>query len=248
MEEAELQLGTHLRELYVQGEVDPLAVILAAESLDEALTAFDGLTRLADQDGSILEQVRVARLEVQKAVRALGERSAELRDVVARVEAEQAELLAARSAREAYIADLAAQRALNGKQISRLSAEAAEASVAKEASVETTSPEPPAPDSSPEPKRQPSDPKSGGSQVTVDVVAYCGGVGTASGLPLGWGTVAVDTSIFPFGTKMYIPGYGNGVAADTGSAIIGKIIDIWFPTCAQARAWGRKTLSITVYW
>ena len=84
--------------------------------------------------------------------------------------------------------------------------------------------------------------------MTVDVVAYCGGVGTASGLPLGWGTVAVDTSIFPFGTKMYIPGYGNGVAADTGSAIIGKIIDIWFPTCAQARAWGRKTLSITVYW
>jgi 3D (Asp-Asp-Asp) domain-containing protein len=47
---------------------------------------------------------------------------------------------------------------------------------------------------------------------------------------------------------MYIPGYGDGVAADTGSAIIGKIIDIWFPTCDQARAWGRKTLTITVYW
>jgi 3D (Asp-Asp-Asp) domain-containing protein len=45
-----------------------------------------------------------------------------------------------------------------------------------------------------------------------------------------------------------VPGYGPGVAADTGSAIIGKIIDIWFPTCAQARAWGRKTLTITVYW
>ena len=58
--------------------------------------------------------------------------------------------------------------------------------------------------------------------MVVDVVAYCGGVGTASGLPLGWGTVAVDTRVFPFGTKMYIPGYGDGVAADTGRRSSGE--------------------------
>ena len=80
------------------------------------------------------------------------------------------------------------------------------------------------------------------------MVAYCGGVGTASGLPLGWGTVAVDTSVFPFGTRMYIPATATGSPPTPGSAIIGRIIDIWFPTCAQARAWGRKTLTITVYW
>jgi 3D (Asp-Asp-Asp) domain-containing protein/septal ring factor EnvC (AmiA/AmiB activator) len=251
--EAERQLGNHLRELYVQGEVDPLAVILAAESLDEALSALDGLTRLADQDRAILEAVRAARLEVQTAVRKLRERSAELQDVVVQVEAEQAALESARSAREAFIADLAAQRALNDGRIADLSARAAEASedaaAEAEAEAETENQtEAPSPGSRPEPKPEPSDPKPGGDQMVVDVVAYCGGVGTASGLPLGWGTVAVDTRIFPFGTKMYIPGYGNGVAADTGSAIIGRIIDIWFPTCAQARAWGRQTLTITVYW
>jgi len=138
---------------------------------------------------------------------------------------------------EAYIAGLAARRALNGRQIARLSAQAAQAA------AETQSP-----GSRPEPQPEESGPKPGGSQMVVDVVAYCGGVGTASGLPLGWGTVAVDTRVFPFGTRMYIPGYGDGVAADTGSAIIGRIIDIWFPTCAQARAWGRQTLTITVYW
>ena len=235
--EAEQQLGNRLRQLYVQGEVDPLAVILAAESLDDAFTALDGLTRLADQDRSILEELRTTRLELQRSLRALSERSAELREVVARAQAEQAALASARSAREAYIADLAAQRALNSGQISRLSDRAAEASA-----------EVPSPGSRPEPKPESSGPGPGGEQMVVDVVAYCGGVGTASGLPLGWGTVAVDTRIFPFGTKMYIPGYGDGVAADTGSAIIGRIIDIWFPTCTQARAWGRKTLTITVYW
>jgi peptidoglycan DL-endopeptidase CwlO len=236
--EAQRRLGIRLSELYIQGEVDPLAVILAAQSLDEALSAFDGLTRLADQDRAILEELRSARGRLQRSVRALGERSAALRQVTARVEAERAALAAARAERETYLADLAGQRKLNAAQIASLSEQAAEATT-----------EPPSPGSRPpEPPPEPSGPKPGGEQMVVDVVAYCGGVGTASGLPLGWGTVAVDTRVFPFGTKMYIPGYGDGVAADRGTAIIGRIIDIWFPTCAQARAWGRKTLTITVFW
>jgi 3D (Asp-Asp-Asp) domain-containing protein/peptidoglycan hydrolase CwlO-like protein len=235
--EAQRRLGLRLSELYVRGEVDPIAVLLAAESLDDALSAFDGLTRLADQDASILGQLRDARQALRDALEAVAERQAALSGVLADAEQEQAALEAARSERAAYIASLADRRALNAAQIAELTAQAQQAS-------EST---PPAPE--PEPESQPTgQPSPGGSPMTVDVVAYCGGVGTASGLPLGWGTVAVDTDVIPFGTKMYIPGYGNGVAADTGSAIIGKIIDIWFPTCAQARAWGRQTLTITVYW
>jgi 3D (Asp-Asp-Asp) domain-containing protein len=245
VEEAERRLGNRLRELYMRGEVDPLAVILAAESLDDALSAFDSLTRLADQDRSILGELREARLRLQQSVRTLARRSAEVRRVVAQAEAEQARLEAVRSEQEDFLGSLAAQRALNSRQIADLSAQAAEA-------ADTPAPTPVAvPESGSDPappQPDPSGPQPGGEPVVVDVVAYCGGVGTASGLPLGWGTVAVDTRVFPFGTKMYIPGYGDGVAADRGSAIIGKIIDIWFPTCAQARAWGRKTLTITVYW
>jgi 3D (Asp-Asp-Asp) domain-containing protein len=175
-------------------------------------------------------------------VRELEQRSSELRRVTADAEAQRSRLAAARSQREAYLASLAARQALNASQIDRLSAQAAEAAAA-------TAPAPMAsPAADPEPAPEPSEPSPGGEPMVVDVVAYCGGVGTASGLPLGWGPVAVDTRVFPFGTKMYIPGYGDGVAADRGSAIIGNIIDIWFPTCAQARAWGRKTLTITVYW
>jgi 3D (Asp-Asp-Asp) domain-containing protein/predicted nucleic acid-binding Zn-ribbon protein len=252
VEEAERQLSDHLRELYVQDEVDPLAVILGAESLDEALSAFDGLTRLADLDRSILEDVRAARLEVQKALRALAERSAELRDVVARVEAEQAKLLDARSEREAFIAELAAQRASNERRIAGLQAQAAKAAQASAAAEESEASAEPAstssPGSTPEPQPEQPDRKPGGEQMVVEATAYCLRGTTASGLPTGWGTVAVDTSVIPFGTRMYIPGYGNGVAADTGSAIVGRIIDVWFPTCAQALAWGRKTLTITIYW
>jgi 3D (Asp-Asp-Asp) domain-containing protein len=58
--------------------------------------------------------------------------------------------------------------------------------------------------------------------------------------------VAVDPSVIPLGTRLTIPGYGSGVAADTGGAIQGATIDLWFPTVAQARAWGRRTVTISV--
>jgi 3D (Asp-Asp-Asp) domain-containing protein len=69
---------------------------------------------------------------------------------------------------------------------------------------------------------------------------------TATGAPAGWGVIAVDPSVIPLGTRMSIPGYGSGVAADTGGAIVGDTIDLWFPTVAQARAWGRRTVTISL--
>jgi 3D (Asp-Asp-Asp) domain-containing protein len=70
---------------------------------------------------------------------------------------------------------------------------------------------------------------------------------TASGLPTGPGVVAVDPTVIPLGTKLYIPGYGKGVAADTGGGIKGNIIDLWYSTYAQCAKWGRRTVTITIY-
>ena len=65
---------------------------------------------------------------------------------------------------------------------------------------------------------------------------------TAIGLPVQIGIVAVDPRMIPFGTRMWIPGYGEGVAADTGSAIKGATIDVWFPTVEEALRWGRRAV------
>ena len=74
--------------------------------------------------------------------------------------------------------------------------------------------------------------------------AGCSGV-TASGRPAGHGVVAVDPSVIPLGTRMYIPGYGHAVAGDTGGAIRGNRIDLGFNSNAQAYQFGRR--SVTVY-
>ena len=70
---------------------------------------------------------------------------------------------------------------------------------------------------------------------------------TAIGLPVGKGIVAVDPRLIPLRTRLFVPGYGRAIAADVGSAIKGRVIDLWFPTVEEARAWGRRSVVITVY-
>jgi uncharacterized protein YabE (DUF348 family)/3D (Asp-Asp-Asp) domain-containing protein len=52
---------------------------------------------------------------------------------------------------------------------------------------------------------------------------------TATGVPVTQGIVAVDPSVIPLGTRLFIPGYGNAIAADTGGGIRGDMIDLGYP-------------------
>ena len=83
-------------------------------------------------------------------------------------------------------------------------------------------------------------------RIVVDAVAYHLPGRTASGLPCAKGVVAVDPRVIPLGTPLVVPGYGPAIAADVGTAIKGRIIDLWMPTDAAARKWGRRTVTVTV--
>jgi 3D (Asp-Asp-Asp) domain-containing protein len=64
--------------------------------------------------------------------------------------------------------------------------------------------------------------------ATWYTAASAGGGSTATGTTVRKGTVAVDPRVIPLGTSMHIPGYGYGVAEDTGGAVIGNIIDLGY--------------------
>lgn len=70
---------------------------------------------------------------------------------------------------------------------------------------------------------------------------------TASGTRAAPGTLAADTSLFPFGTVMDIPGYGRGVVEDRGSAIQDRHIDLFFRSHRDALDWGRRRLKVKVW-
>ncbi len=70
---------------------------------------------------------------------------------------------------------------------------------------------------------------------------------TSSGAMVRPGSIAADTSIYPYGTVMYIPGYGYGRVEDTGGAIKGQHIDVYRPNHWFARQWGVQTLKVKVW-
>lgn len=70
---------------------------------------------------------------------------------------------------------------------------------------------------------------------------------TASGAPAKHGTIAADTSVFPFGTILYIPGYGYGVVEDRGGDIKGRHIDLYFTRHSTALEWGRQWKDVKVW-
>jgi peptidoglycan DL-endopeptidase CwlO len=240
MASARYQLGGRLRQLYIEGEVDPLAVLLGADSLDDALAALDGLNRLAQQDKDIIAQLTHAREALRKGLARLAARKAELEASVAQARAARGDLLRTQARQTSYLAGLRRQADLNSSQIAQLSAQA---TASEQLSEDLTSSggggSPPPPPPAPPPK--------GGRQMTVSSTGYCLTGTTATGIPVGWGVIAVDPGVIPLGTRMFVPGYGEGVAADTGSAVRGATIDVWFPTCAQALQWGRKTVTITLH-
>jgi len=239
MTAAHSQLGERLRQLYIEGDVDPLAVLLGAESLDDALAAFDGLNRLAEQDQHIIEELTKARAALRTAITRLAARRAELRATLDQAQAAHASLARAQAQQNAYLDSLRRQQDLNRSQISKLAAQAAASEQRSEGISSGGGGGGGAPPPGPPPQS--------GSKVTVSSTGYCLRGTTATGIPVGWGVIAVDPSFIPLGTRMFVPGYGEGVAADTGSAVKGAVIDLWFPTCAQALQWGWRTVTITLH-
>ncbi len=69
---------------------------------------------------------------------------------------------------------------------------------------------------------------------------------TASGMRSGYGIVAVDPRVIPLGSKLYVEGYGYAIAGDTGGAIRGNRIDVFFYVAQQSAAWGRRWVRVFV--
>lgn len=109
--------------------------------------------------------------------------------------------------------------------------------------------------SAPESKPSSAPTSDNGQTYTMRATAYtayctgCSGI-TANGTDLrsnpNQKVIAVDPRVIPLGTKVWVEGYGEAIAADTGGAIKGNKIDVFIPTDGQARNWGVRTVSVKI--
>jgi peptidoglycan DL-endopeptidase CwlO len=222
------RLAERVRALYEQGTPEPLAVILGAQSLDDAVSGVEHLSAMAEGDQRYLRDARSARAKLISVTAKLAQREADNERLRAEASDAAAFLIRARTERLSRLASLTALRDSNGRKIASLESTARSlASVAPAPSVAAA-------------------PAGGPGVLTVLATGYSLPGHTASGIPVGPGVVAVDPALIPIGSQLTIPGYGQGVAADTGGAIQGARIDLWFSSEAEAHAWGRRTVTIAI--
>jgi peptidoglycan DL-endopeptidase CwlO len=238
---AQRNLAERLRAAYEQGDSDALSIVLGAKSIDDALSGIETLDAAAASDRRLAGKALHARTAFVRLRDRLAARAAKLHRFEASVAATARSLAAAKAERIAYLHELAARRRLNASQIGSLESRAHSIEAqARQVAVEQTALSTTGPSSAA--------PATGGARtLTVVATAYTLSGTTATGAPVGYGVVAVDPAVIPLGTRMTIPGYGEGVAADTGGSIQGTVIDLWFPSAAEAAAWGRRTVTISLH-
>ncbi len=226
------QLAFQLRTIYEQGQVDPLAVVIGAASLGKGLQQLDDLKRSAAESSRVIAETRAAERRLLRTRRTLASDARRLTRSLASARAAEQSLAGAAASKSAFVASLraGAGAAATTRLLTRASVAAKRSK--KIAHSHTPPSQPP--------------PKSG-QKMVVSATCYILKGTTASGLPTGPGVVAVDPSLIPLGTRLYIPGYGKGIAADVGGGIKGKVIDLWYSTYAQCAKWGRRTVTITIY-
>jgi 3D (Asp-Asp-Asp) domain-containing protein len=237
-------LSSHLRTLYEDGQPDAVAVLLGATSIDDAVTRLDALQRAARMNRDVIVQTRRARSTLARLQLALGRRAQRLHTLVGSAQQAVAQLEQTRAERSTYISTLVNERTLNSRRIAQLNAQA-RASAAKTSRAQTTAA--PATGAPVTTATAAAPPPAAATTLVVTATGYSLAGRTSTGLPTGWGVVAVDPSVIPLGTRLTIPGYGDGVAADTGGNVQGSTIDVWFPTPADAAAWGRRTVTISLH-
>jgi 3D (Asp-Asp-Asp) domain-containing protein len=248
-------LGTRLRTLYEQGRIDPVAVVLGSTSLARALARIDDASRVANESEQLAAVAGAAESRLRQASRKLSAQRRAVEASLAAADDAARTLSAARDSRAAYVSSLQADSRLAHAQVRTLVARATAVEAKAQQIQAAAASAPPATPSTTTgatttatvPQVTPPPSTSQGRTLSVSSTGYSLKGHTATGLPVGWGIVAVDPSVIPLGTKLTIPGYGEGVAADVGSGVHGATIDLWFPTLAQARAWGRRTLTITLH-
>lgn len=258
---AQGRLAERTREAYKRGRAGWLEVLVGSADLSDLFRRVELLGRVFEEEEELVESIAAKRSEAAQAASRLQEARRQQAKTVEAMEQARAGLQEARAEQEDLAKRLgerlaaareAARRA--EERMAELNRLAMQPSVSRGVSTESSPPpvtrprsslpastEPPPVSSEPLPEEV----AGSGRQLQVKVTAYNLPGRTATGMPVGRGIIAVDPRVIPLGTRLYVPGYGEGIAADTGGAVKGNFIDVWLPG-KEAEDWGVQHLTITI--
>lgn len=216
------------RAMYVNGAGSYLQVVLTADNLGDFISRVDLITKVIGYDNKVVAKLKEQRQAIANQKEALNNENSKLQALKTSNEVTLSKLSK----------DIKEQKLLLSK-----TTEKEKQLVAMETASNRTS-------KSGTLSRGMSKSMSYSQVLSMQSTAYAGDGVTASGTPTnrdidGYSTIAVDPRVIPLGSRVYVEGYGYAIAEDTGGAIKGNIIDVFFYSESEARSWGRR--SVTVY-
>lgn len=216
-----------IRSMYINGTDSYLQVILASENLSDFMSRFDMITQVIKFDNGVIAKLKEKKQAIAKEKDNLKLENEKLEALKASNEAtlsnlskeikEQKALLSKATEKEKQLLAYDNSKTFKGGTLSRGTSTAPSYS----------------------------------QVLDMQATAYSGDGITASGAPTkrnpgGYSTIAVDPRVIPIGTTVYVEGYGYAVAEDTGGAIKGNIIDVFFHSESEANSWGRRSVKVYI--
>ena len=220
-------LNRRARQIYVNGKNSKLAMLLSSDDVSDFFKRSEYLDKVTKEDARLIKNVKQESERLDDSIASLKSRKEEVNDVARDLDSRREQLLKSKADREELLAQA-------GEPRERLEERSGEV----ETKFDEINP--------PEPEHRPT-----GRFLIMKATAYSPqepGLTdtTASGLKAQHGVVAVDPSVIPLGTRLFVEGYGYAIAADTGGAIKGNRIDLCFDTLAEVNAYGWRTVRVEI--
>lgn len=245
-------MNTRLRAMYMSSGTSYLEVVINSKNIGDFLSRVDTISKLMQYDQKLIYNIEQQKLSTNKQTELLNNENNKLNSLKASNEAtltkmskdinDQKTLLSKATDQEKT---LTAQQKAEEAAAERARQIAVAASKTANSNNSGTS----HPVSSPGTGAPPAGSYS--AVLNLDATAYSGTGYTSLGTmttrnPSGYSTIAVDPRVITPGTKVYVTGYGYASADDTGANIQGNIIDVYFPTDAEAQSWGRRSVQVYI--
>jgi 3D (Asp-Asp-Asp) domain-containing protein/peptidoglycan hydrolase CwlO-like protein len=212
---------------YKYGNNDVAKIIISARDLNEVVNNLYLFKNIMSREAEIIEQLRFEKEEYDRISRKSEEKMKEIEETRASIKAEEQQLLKSMEENKVLLEEVKGEKAEIQDLLSEIKKRIAQV--------------------------QPPGLVLVGEWDMVATAYYAFGLGgndingngiTAIGLRARKGIVAVDPGVIPLGTKLYIPGYGEALAADTGGWIKGSRIDLCFESLEECFRYGRRKLKI----
>jgi peptidoglycan DL-endopeptidase CwlO len=224
-----------VRGMYISGTDSYLQVLLASDNLSDFMSRFDMITQVIKFDNQVITKLKEKKQTIANEKQALNNENNKLEALKTSNEntlsklskdiKEQKELLSKTTEKEKQLLAANASKQLAYNDSKSFKGGTLSRGISTSVSY---------------------------SQVLdLQATAYSGDGITASGAatqrdPDGYSTIAVDPRVIPIGSTVYVEGYGYAVAQDTGGAIKGNIIDVFFHSESEASNWGRRSVKVYI--